>query len=394
MKKVIYSITLISLAFLTIRCHSNNQPKEAAATTTKRSAETEALYRNLKKMVADEKIMFGMANATTISYLGTNRKTDITQSDCKDITGSHPAFIESDFMWYAQDSAFMKRDIEAMHQAYQRGAVTGYAWHVRGMNSHSFYARNKNKTLADSTLVKNILANNDRKSNPSLNWLLTELDTLVIPIFKALNHPLTFRPFHEMNGNWFWWGCDNCSPEEYIKLYQLTVNYIRAQGVDNVLFVWSPDKKARMDYYPGDDYVDILGLDIYEPGVMAYSSTDSVMINLSIITDYAAQHDKVAALTETGCRKTDEGAFRYPDQYPDFWSNYVLNPIISHPKAKRIAWMMSWYGANWSGDFTSDFYIPYKGMQRPHSQEAIDDFKAFYNQPSTLFENDLPSMYK
>lgn len=394
MKSTIHLLILMILGVLTVQCQSQSGSATTNQSIPTHTPETEALYSNLKKLVSNEKIMFGMANATTISYPQGLGKIDINQSDCKDITGSHPAFIESDFMWYADHSGFKERDIEAMQQAYKRGAVTGYCWHISGMNSHAFYSRKNGKPSADSLLVKNILANTNRSSNPSLNWFLTKIDTLVIPVFKELKQPLVFRPFHEMNGEWFWWGCDNCTPSEYIELYRLTVNYIRSKGVDNALFAWSPDKQTRMDYYPGDNYVDILGLDVYEPGIMPYSTSKAFIENLTIITDYATAHNKVAALTETGCRKTDDGKFRYPDQYPDFWNNYVLKPILNNPKAKRIAWIMSWYGANWRSDFSTDFYIPYSGMQRPRSQEAINDFKAFFNNPVTLFENDLPNMYK
>lgn len=358
-----------------------------------RTPETEALYVNLKKLVANGQVMFGQANPTTISYFGTNKKTDISQSDCKDIVGSHPAFYESDFMWYA-NADFKTRDMQAMREAYQRGAVLGYCWHIRGRHSHSFYAKQNGRSLADSMLVKNILANPDRQSNPSLDWLLTHLDTLVVPTFKQLGFTLVFRPWHEMNGEWFFWGRDNCTPSEYIRLYRLTVDYIRSQGVQNILFAWSPDKEASMHYYPGDEYVDILGLDIYEPGIMHYSNHPKILRQLGIITDYAHAHGKVAAITETGCRKTDGGKFRYPDIYPDFWTNYVLKPVLGHHKAKRVAWIMSWYAANWNGDETDGPYIPYLGMKRPRTDEAVADFKAFFNHPATLFENDLPNMYK
>ena len=344
-------------------------------------------------MVESGKILFGQANATTINYLDGINKTDITQSDCKDITGSHPAFIESDFMWY-DNPAFKAKDMEAMKQAYNRGAVVGYCWHLRGLNSATFYSRIDGKLTNDSMLVKNILANKNRQNNPSLNWLLTKLDTQVIPVFKELQFPIIFRPFHEMNGEWFWWGRDNCTPNEYKELYRLTIDYIREKGVNNLLYAWSPDKTASMEYYPGDDYADILGIDIYEPGIMPYSTHEIMINSLTKLTDYADKHNKIAAITETGLRKDDDGNFRYPDVHPDFWTNYVLKPIINNPRAKRIAWIMSWYGADWRGDQSTEAYIPYLGMKRPNADEAIKDFKAFYNHGATIFNDSIPSMYK
>ncbi|MFT3740941.1 MAG: glycosyl hydrolase [Breznakibacter sp.] len=384
---------LCVLMGMTLGCRPQSTVLQAP-TGLSRTPETEALFANLKKIVANGQIMFGQANPTTISYLGTNKKTDISQSDCKDLVGSHPAFYESDFMWYVGRPDFRKRDMQAMREAYRRGAVLGYCWHLGGKDSRAFYARRNDKKSADSLLVKNILSNPDRNANPSLNWLLTQLDTLVVPVFKELGFPLVFRPWHEMNGEWFYWGSDNCTPAEYIRLYRLTVDYIRSQGVDNVLFAWSPDKEASMRYYPGDAYVDIMGLDIYEPGIMEYSNHPKILRELGIITDYAYTHGKVAAITEIGCRKTDGGEFHYPDQYPDFWTNYVLEPVLGDAKAKRLAWIMSWYAANWHGDESDGPYIPYVGMKRPRTRDALADFKAFFDHPATLFENDLPNMYK
>jgi mannan endo-1,4-beta-mannosidase len=390
------ALVLLAIMVLPFECHSLMAQEKSAVQpiTVKRSTDTEALFRNLKKLVDNGQFMFGQANPTTISYLGGIAKTNISQSDCKDITGSHPAFYESDFMWYSQNSEFMQRDLQAMREAYARGAVLGYCWHIRGKNSQSFYAKVDGKATSDKHLVKNILANPNRVENPSLDWLLTQLDTLVIPVFKELGFPLVFRPWHEMNGNWFFWGRNNCSPKEYIELYRLTVNYIRSKGVDNILYCWSPDKSAAMHYYPGDEYVDVLGMDIYEPGIMAYSAYPKMLKELGILTDYAYANGKVAAITETGCRKTDDGQFRYPDVYPYFWTENVLEPFLSDAKTKRVAWIMSWYGANWRGDRSTEAYIPYVGMYRPRSDEAVADFVKFFNHPASLFENDLPKMYE
>lgn len=389
--KCLKTICILFLIASIISCAPKTAPIQNA---NPRTAQTDNLFDNLKKLVDNGKIMFGQANATTISYEGGISKTDINQSDCKDITGAHPAFIESDFMWYSQNDSFKNRDIEAMKQAYERGAVLGYCWHLRGMNSHSFYARDKGIVLADSMLVKNILANKHRESNPSLNWLLTQMDTLVIPVFKELKFPLIFRPFHEMNGEWFWWGRDNCTPGEYQQLFRITVDYLREKGVNNLLYTWSPDKQARFEYYPGDEYVDVLGLDIYEPGIMHYSTHEAMIANLGTMVDYAEKHNKVVALTETGLRNDDEGNKRFPDVYPDFWTKYVLAPIINDAKARKIAWIMSWYGVDWRKDQTYEAYIPYLGMTRPNAQQAIDDFKAFYNHPATVFNDSIPSMYE
>jgi mannan endo-1,4-beta-mannosidase len=394
MKQVLTLALMLCLGFTAFAQKGTRGSSKQVVEVPKRTPQTEALYKNLKKLVDKGQFMFGQANPTTISYLGGVNKTDIDQSDCKDITGSHPAFYESDFMWYGQNKAFMQRDLLAMRQAFERGGVVGYSWHIRGMKSHSFYAKVDGKFTADKHLVKDILGNPNRNENPSLNWLLTLIDSLVIPVFQQLGFPIVFRPWHEMNGDWFFWGSGNCSPDEYKALYRLTVNYIRSKGVENILYAWSPDKSAGLQYYPGDAYVDVLGMDIYEPGIMRYSAFPKMERELGKLTDYAYSHGKVAAITETGCRKTDDGQFRYPDIYPAFWTENVLKPFIGNKKTKKVAWIMSWYGTNWNGDRSTEAYIPYIGMERSNADKAIEDFKLFYNHPASLFLNDLPKMYE
>lgn len=358
--------------------------------------ETRMLYRNLKKF-SDEGVMFGMANPTTISYKGGPKNNDIKQSDCKDITGSHPAFHESDFMWY-QDSggkSFMKTDIQALQEACERGALIGYCWHLRGPESGSFYAKKDGDFTRDKDLVKSIVNGpSDRSQNASLDWLLSLLDNLVIPVFQEINSPVLFRPFHEMNGNWFWWGSDNCTPQEYQQLYRIVVDYLRKNEIYNVLYVWSPDTKAAFEYYPGHDYVDIVGMDIYEPCIAKGKPREKVVSLLREISRFAQEHDKVAAWTETGLRKKN-GVFLYPEVYPEFWTQNVLDVIQTDSLTQKIAYVMSWYSADWQNDGSGQFYIPYEGIITDYTngEKAVDDFIEFYRDPFTFFEDRLPGLY-
>ena len=379
MKNVPFLFPMIVLLIIIFR----TEPVQAGSQPV-RDKQTEALYNSLKRL-SGKKIMFGMANPTTLTYLKCINP-DINKSDCKDITGSHPAFFESDLMWYFNPE-FKKIDMEAMKAAHARGCVCGYCWHLRGIENDAIYAKDGNRDL-----LHKIVSNPDRSTNPSLDWYLKKIDEMVIPIFKEFGFPVIFRPFHEMNGDWFWWGKPWCTTGEYKAMYRLTVDYIRNEGVKNLLFAWSPDAISGFEFYPGDDYVDILGMDIYEPGIDPAKSTAKMLTGIDVLTDYAAAHEKIVAMTECGCRK-DKNIWRYPDLYPDFWTKYVLKPILDDPKARRIVWISAWNNADWQKDGTGQFYIPYKGLSTPKGREAIADFRKFYDHPVTLFENDLPDMY-
>jgi len=76
-----------------------------------------------------------------------------------------------------------------------------------------------------------------------------------------------------MNGSWSDWNPDNSAqpagetPATYVAMWQHVVNYFRSAGVTNVKWVWAPNVDggdgSMAAYYPGDSYVDYVGLDGY-----------------------------------------------------------------------------------------------------------------------------------
>ncbi len=84
--------------------------------------------------------------------------------------------------------------------------------------------------------------------------------------------PVLYRPLHEITGGWFWWN-DADNPENTVKLWKMLFDYfVHERGIHNLIWVWSagengPDKpdavSMRRSYYPGDEYVDIAGIDVY-----------------------------------------------------------------------------------------------------------------------------------
>ena len=118
--------------------------------------------------------------------------------------------------------------------------------------------------------------------------------------------PFIFRPFHEFDGEWFWWGAAYNEPEEFKTLWKFTVRYLRdTLNVHNILYAFSPDIKfnSKEDYllrYPGDDYVDILGFDDYEDFKYDEKRTDEARKRIRIVGTLANEKKKPCALTEVG----------------------------------------------------------------------------------------------
>lgn len=119
---------------------------------------------------------------------------------------------------------------------------------------------------------------------------LDRIAELLMP-FKDAHIPVLWRPFHESDGEWFWWG--RKGPKVACELYKLVYHlFVDEYHLDNLLWVWN----CRLsDGYPGDEYVDVISVDIY--------------LEKSYKTDYKKEYEelisnttknKVAALAEIG----------------------------------------------------------------------------------------------
>lgn len=81
--------------------------------------------------------------------------------------------------------------------------------------------------------------------------------------------PVLWRPYHEMNGDWFWWGGRHAGAHTTAALYrQIFDRLVNHHRLDNLIWVWSVDRPSRPDrvfdkYYPGTEYLDVLALDVY-----------------------------------------------------------------------------------------------------------------------------------
>ena len=100
------------------------------------------------------------------------------------------------------------------------------------------------------------------------------MDKVAAGLLELQNNGVSviYRPLHEMNGDWFWWGpkdrnnVSQTRKDLYKSLYQDMYNYFTfTKGLNNLIWVYSPDAgpSNKSAYYPGQNYVDIVGLDAY-----------------------------------------------------------------------------------------------------------------------------------
>jgi mannan endo-1,4-beta-mannosidase len=102
-----------------------------------------------------------------------------------------------------------------------------------------------------------------------------------------------FRPMMEMDGNWFWWG----RQPEFPKLWAQTFDYLaNTKGLHNLLWVYATAGEAPLAYYPGSQYVDIVGCDAYRYGTRSGKARGY---------DALKSTGKPFALTELGLQSPD-----------------------------------------------------------------------------------------
>lgn len=342
------------------------------------TSETKALYRNLSTL-AGEHVLFGQQDATNYGHswtVGENR------SDVKDVCGAHPAMIGDDFAGLTvEDENRLKESkrqlLKTITETYDRGGVITVCWHgANPVNGGSFYY-DKNPVKA----VTEILPGGSKYQQ-----YLIYLDRIA-EVAKAAKGkkgeliPIIFRPFHEFDGDWFWWGKAHCSKDEFVQLWRHTVDYLKdTKQVHNFLYAFSPDCKfltqeEYLERYPGDGYVDILGTDNYwdfRPD--GANDPKLAEAKLKIVSDIARNKQKLAALTETGL----EGVVN-----PE-WYTTVLLPILKNP-AIKLAYVMVWRNANYD---PNHYYAPFPG------HPAENDFRKFKADSLVCFEDELPMMYK
>ncbi|MBB6635120.1 DUF4038 domain-containing protein [Cohnella thailandensis] len=175
---------------------------------------------------------------------------------------------------------YRRATVNAAIAYWQAGGIVAFSWHQQFPLTANTWANvwnDSNKTEGYKTQ-----AEFDACITPGTapyNWLLAEYDKVAVHLkdLRDAGVPVLFRPYHEMNGYWFWWGKKN----NYKALWELIYNRLVVyHGLNNLLFVWNSHCPRQSDpyiddyrrYYPGtvtngvvgtDGKVDVLTHDIY-----------------------------------------------------------------------------------------------------------------------------------
>ncbi len=251
------------------------------------------------------------------------------------------------FRGYTENNLLMTEELWKM------GGVPTYTWHWKVGEDTVFYTQGSPAGFNNPGCTEGVMGTSG--TNTCFNYtkafkgdkcqdidetsqeykdIVADVD-IVSGYFKQLQDKgiaVVWRPLHEASGGWFWWG--TASPECYVQLYRLVFDrMVKTNKLTNLIWVWNinTDPKFGYDYsalnaawYPGDEYVDIVAVDIYDP---LNDHNSAANYYNKIVSDVGTS--KMIALSENGA-------------IPDIDS-------IAEDKAYWSYWMT--WSQTWSGNF-------------------------------------------
>ena len=281
MTKKTFLLTVIAAVALTV----------CAQQTPRRSPETEQLLECLQSVAGKKMLSGAMAD---VSWNLNEAKW------VKRHTGKWPALCGFDYIHHpysAKGGWIDYTDIDEITSWNRQGGVVCIMWHwnvpANQSGKYSFYwGEEADKTSFD---VRKIF----EPSSPEYQQMIRDIDQIAsyLKLLKEEHVPVLWRPLHEAGGMWFWWGRD---PEACNELWRIMYRRFQSEGLDNLIWVWTQAAAWSKPYsdgyrwYPGDEYVDIVSIDVYNNS----NANDIFRSCYSFLRE--SSPSKLAALTECG----------------------------------------------------------------------------------------------
>ncbi|MBP3923079.1 MAG: beta-mannanase [Ruminiclostridium sp.] len=220
------------------------------------------------------------------------------------VTGKTPAILGLDFMDYTPSRTALGARSHAVDKAIEfsnKGGIVTFCWHWNAPTEYlkdgndsdngnprwwgGFYSRNSTFDIAK------VMNGTDKTGKELIDRDIEEIAKQLKRLADA-DVPVLWRPLHEASGGWFWWGAKGADAYKKLWIYlyeELTYKY----GCNNLIWVFNGQNDS---WYPGDEYVDIVGEDIY-PGERVYAPQTAKFKEAAQYSD----SNKIVALTENGC---------------------------------------------------------------------------------------------
>lgn len=359
------SHTVCCLVLLLGSSHSGFSQETA---DKKANKATRRLYSDLHRAMKDSLLLFG--HQDDLAY-GIGWKYQHGQSDVLRSAGAYPAVFGWDLGHLELDAATnldsvpFDRMRDFIKHVHKMGGINTISWHLRNPQSAG-------SSWDTATAIRHILPGGEKHAL-YLSWLDKVADFMLSLKTGAFGKkiPIIFRPYHEHTGSWFWWGEKSCTAQEYVALWKLTVDRLKARGVNNLLYAYSPAEfrsaEHYLERYPGDDYVDVIGFDTYhhnpQDSLSSVWFSQRLSRSLATMSQISAARQKVMVLSETGCEQI-------PVQ--NWWTSVLWNALKNYQAA---------YVLVWRNGRPDHYYAPYPG----HASQ--EDFKNFQSQSRVLFQD-------
>ena len=284
----------------------------------------------------------------------------LTRSDVLSTAGAYPYILGLDLGGLETDSPFNLdgNDFGLMREAaikhHERGGIVTLSWHLRNpLTGGDAW------DISSDEVVASILPGGE-KHEMFIGWLDRVSDFIAsLKDGDGRQIPVIWRPWHEHTGGWFWWGAGHCSPEQFNGLWRMTYSYmVGVRELEGLLWAISPSSLERdfdswTERYPGDGFVDIVGLDCYCSTFLTQEVALPRFISdmrrcMGSLEGFAEEHGKILALTETGY----EGL-----TYEKWWTEILQPAIDGFP----ISYLLVWRNTDEMPRGMTHFYAPWPG---------------------------------
>jgi mannan endo-1,4-beta-mannosidase len=281
-------------------------------------------------------------------------------------TGKYPAMATFDYIHLSSSPAdwIDYSDIDFVKEWWNNNGIIGASWHWLVPPSESetdplkYTYKNETAFKPSNVVIDGTWENTLAKA---------DLDKLIgyIKLLQDEDIPMLWRPLHEAAGNiyaytggeaWFWWGSEGA--EAYKALWHFVFDYFEDNGIHNLIWVWTTQTNDDA-FYPGDDYVDIIGRDIYDNAVAA---------------DIAAQFQDIQ------------------NQYPDKMVTLsecgnVANISAQWSAGAEWSWFMPWYDYDRTNDINGSAFT-----DTSHAYANIDWWQDALAQEEVITRDEMPSL--
>ena len=246
----------------------------------------------------------------------------------------HTTGKSSEEQWY---QGYTHASLEMAKTVWKAGGIPAFNWHWKDpmKEVEAFYTQSSGNTPYTEFSITKAYDSEAKKwktESDEYKAIVRDMEIVADSLLTLQKEgiALIWRPLHEASGAWFWWGTDGAEP--CVALYKLMFDtFVNKKGLHNLIWVWTTDEATdALDWYPGDEYVDIVGRDYYYyPREANHASLISSFEKVKEM--YGAK--KIVTLSENG-------SVPYPDSMKADGANW--------------SWFMPWYGdyamEGWAND--------------------------------------------